>query len=56
METAPFLSEHSSFEIEVAIESLETYTLLSIFQVLPEPIQVGSESIRFETRKCINFI
>jgi hypothetical protein len=55
METEPILHEPSTFETEITTEILERYTSLSI-QILAEPIQVGSESLRFETHKYINFI
>jgi hypothetical protein len=49
-------SEPSCFEVEIAIEKLESYKSLSTDQILAELIQAGCNIFRSEINKLINSI
>jgi hypothetical protein len=55
MHTAePLVPEHSSFEVEIAIENLERYKLPHIDQILAELIQVEGNTLCSQIHKLIN--
>jgi len=50
------LPEPSYFEVEIAIEKLESYGLLGIEKSWAELIQVGDSTLCSKTHKVINYV
>jgi hypothetical protein len=52
----PFVPEPSPFKFEIVIEKLKRYKSPSIYQILAQLIQVGSNVLRVEIHKCVHSI
>jgi hypothetical protein len=52
----PLVPNHSSFQVEIAIEKLNRNKSPGIDQILAELIQTGGNTLRFEIHKLINSI